>query len=131
MTKLLMLMAAVFAAAILSAEETPAVTGTWNMGLQGGDHVVPVAMVLQQEGKKVSGTIAVPSQQRTGQAVDVEMAGEIIDGALAISGTLPGAAEPTTIVVTAVLKDDGSLEGTATVGNHKMSFTAERLKERK
>ncbi len=36
-------------------------TGTWNMGLQGG-HVIPVALVLKQEGTTLSGTVALPTQ---------------------------------------------------------------------
>ena len=129
MKKLLMLTAAVFAAATLSAD-APTITGTWNMGVQGGDHVVPVALVLKQDGNKVAGTIAMPTQ-RTGQPVDVDMTGEMTDGTFSISGDVPGAAEATTIVVAASLKDDGSLEGTVSMRDHKMSFTAERLKERK
>jgi len=129
MKKLLMLTAAVCAAGTLRAE-TPTVTGTWNMGVQGGDHVVPVALVLKQDGRKVTGTIAMPTQ-RTGQPVDVEMTGEMTDGTFTISGDVPGAAEATTIAVAASLKDDGSLEGTVSMRDHKMPFTAERLKERK
>jgi hypothetical protein len=129
MKKLLMLTAAVCAAATLRAE-TPTVTGTWNMGVQGGDHVVPIALVLKQDGHKVTGTIAMPTQ-RTGQPVDVEMTGEMTDGTFTISGDVPGAAEATTIAVAASLKDDGSLEGTVSMRDHKMPFTAERLKERK
>jgi hypothetical protein len=129
MTKLLMLTAAIFAAATLSAE-APTVTGTWNMGVQGGDHVVPVALVLKHDGNKVTGTIAMPTQ-RTGQPVDVEMTGEMTDGTFTISGTVPGAAEATTIAVAASLKDDGSLEGTVSMRDHKMSFSAVRLKVRK
>jgi hypothetical protein len=128
MKRFLMLMAFTFAAAGVRAE-TPTVTGTWNMGLQ-GDHVVPIALVLKQDGTKLTGTLAMPTQH-VGQRVDVEMTGEIADGAFTISGEVPGAAEPTTISVAAALKDDGSLEGTVAMRDHKMPFTAERLKERK
>lgn len=128
MKRLLMLMAFTFAVAGVRAE-TPTVTGTWNMGLQ-GDHVVPIALVLKQDGTKLTGTLAMPTQH-VGQRVDVEMTGEIADGAFTISGEVPGAAEPTTISVAAALKDDGSLEGTVAMRDHKMPFTAERLKERK
>jgi hypothetical protein len=128
MKRFVMLAAVLVAAAGLSAE-TPTVTGTWNMGLQ-ADHVIPVALVLKQDGKMVAGTLAMPTQ-RHGERVDVEMAGEIADGAFTISGSVPGAAQPTTIAVAATLKDDGSLDGTLTMGDHKLPFTAERLKERK
>ena len=39
-----MLMAAVLALTL--ADSAPNITGTWNMGVQGG-HVVPVALVLK------------------------------------------------------------------------------------
>jgi hypothetical protein len=122
-------LAAVLVAAAGISAESPTVTGTWNMGLQ-GDHVIPVALVLKQDGTKVTGTLAMPTQ-RHGERVDVEMAGEIAGGAFTISGSVPGAAEPTTIALAAALKDDGSLEGTLTMRDHKLPFTAERLKERK
>ena len=128
--KNLLILPAILVAAIVVSAETPTVTGTWNMGVQGGDHVVPVALVLKQDGRKVIGTIAMPTQ-RTGQPVDVDMEGEIVDGAFTIVGSVPGATEPTTIAVAASLKDDGSLEGTVSMRDHKMPFTAERLKERK
>src|SRR5205085_12180436 len=47
-------------AALAVADPPPNVTGTWQMGLQGG-HVVPVALVLKQDGKVVTGTIALPT----------------------------------------------------------------------
>ena len=58
--KRLVMLAAVLAAAVGVSAETPTVTGTWNMGLQ-GDHVIPVALVLKQDGTKVTGTIAMPT----------------------------------------------------------------------
>ena len=35
--------------------EPQGLTGTWNMGLQGG-HVIPVALVLKQDGEALAGT---------------------------------------------------------------------------
>lgn len=112
-----------------AAAEAPTLTGTWNMGLQ-GDHVIPTALVLKQAGRTVTGTIALPTQH-VGQRVEVELTGEFADGALTLSGTVQGAAEPTSIGLTATLKDDGSLEGTLSMRDHKLPWTAERLKERK
>jgi hypothetical protein len=105
------------------------VTGTWNMGLEGG-HVIPVALVLKQDGTTVTGTIALPTQN-VGQRVDVALAGKMIDGALTLSGTVEGAKEPTTIDIAGTLNDDGSMEGTMTSPHGKMTWTADRLKERK
>ena len=122
-------LAVVVAAALAARAETPSIAGTWNMGLQ-GDHVIPTALVLKQDGKKVTGTIAMPTQH-VGQRVDVELTGEFVDNALTLSGTVDHAAEPTTIEITGTLKDDGSLEGKLGVGSHRVSWTAERLRERK
>ena len=85
--------------ALLAAAEAPTVAGTWNMGLQ-GDHVIPTALVLKQDGKSVNGTIALPTQ-RIGERVEVELKGEFVDRALTLSGTVEHAAEPTTIEITA------------------------------
>jgi hypothetical protein len=107
------------------------VTGTWNMGLQGG-HVVPVALVLKQDGKTVTGTITLPTQH--GDRKDVEMKGEFDAGALKISGEVDGAVDPTTIEIEGKLLEDGSMEGTVAMiakETHRMQWTAERLKERK
>jgi hypothetical protein len=126
----------IFAASIaiaMLAAETPSITGTWNMGLQ-GDHVIPTALVLKQQEKKLTGTIAIPTQ-RAGQRVEVALTGEFVDGALKLSGDVESATEPTTITIAGTLKDDGTLEGTLSMRNHgrdhNLPWTAERLKERK
>jgi hypothetical protein len=113
---------------------TASLTGTWNMGLEGG-HVSPVALVLKQDGDALSGTISMPTQ-RIGQTVDVALKGQIVEGALALSGAVEGAKDPTTIEITGKLNDEGMLEGhvkmSGTQGPHgDMPYTAERLKERK
>ena len=114
--------------------ETPSLTGTWNMGLEGG-HVIPVALVLKQDGDVLSGTISMPTQ-KIGQTVDVALKGGLANGAFALSGTVEGAKDPTTIEIKGKLNDEGMLEGTVTMsgrgdGHHDMPYTAERLKERK
>jgi hypothetical protein len=124
-------------AAGLSAQrgktETPSLTGTWQMGLQGG-HVIPVALVLKQDGQTLTGTVSMPTQ-RIGQTVDVPLKGEVANGALTLAGTVEGAKEPTTIEITGTLNDEGILEGKVTMGgrgdgHRDMPYTAERLKER-
>jgi hypothetical protein len=117
----------------LTAADPKTVTGTWNMGLQ-GDHVIPTALVLKQEDKKLTGTIALPTQN-IGQRVEVELSGEIADGAFTLTGTVENAKEPASLTITGALKDDGSLEGRLVMKNHgrdhDLPWTAERLKERK
>ena len=108
--------------------EAPNVTGTWNMGLQGG-HVVPVALTLEQKGTTVTGAILLPTQR--GDRLEVQLKGELVDLALTLSGTVEGAAEPTTIEITGTLNDDGSMEGRLKGPHGEVPWTAERLKERK
>ena len=111
-----------------------ALTGTWNMGLQGG-HVIPVAFVLKQDGDALSGTISMPTQ-KIGQTVDVALKGDIADGSFTLSGAVESAKDPTTIEIKGKLNDEGMLEGRVVMsgaqGPHgDMPYTAERLKERK
>jgi hypothetical protein len=124
--------AAALIAIVLAADAAPTLTGTWNMGLQGG-HVVPVALVLKQAGTSLTGTISMPTQG-VGERKDVELTGQFEGGVLKLSGAVDGAAEPTTIDVEGRLQDDGSLAGTLAMiakDVHKIEWTAERLKERK
>ena len=125
-------------AAGLSAQhgkmDAPSLTGTWNMGLEGG-HVIPVALVLEQDGDALTGTISMPTQ-RAGSTVDVALKGAIAKGAFTLSGTVEGAKEPTTIEISGKLNDEGMLAGNVTMsgrgeGHEGMPYTAERLKERK
>jgi hypothetical protein len=106
-------------------------TSTRNMALQGG-HVVPVALVLAQDGTVVTGTIAMPTQH-FGDRKEVELKGELIGRELNLAGAVDGAADPTTIEIAGTLLDDGTLEGTVEMKakeTHSMRWTAERLKER-
>ena len=123
-----MLVASLFVTAALAADPAT-VAGTWNMGLQ-HEHVIPTALVLEQQGKAVTGTIALPTQH-IGQRIEVRLSGEFVDGTLKLSGTVENAKEPTTIQLSAKLQDDGSLEGTLGMHDHTVPWTAERLKERK
>jgi hypothetical protein len=120
------MMLALLAAALLSDSS---VTGTWNMGLQ-GDHVIPTALVLKQDGHDVTGTIALPTQN-VGQRVEVQLTGTFIDNELKLSGQVEHAKEPTTIVIQGKFGEDGMLEGTINVHERQLPWTAERLKERK
>jgi hypothetical protein len=71
------------------AGDAKTLTGTWNMGLQGG-HVIPVALVLEQKGTLLTGTLTMPTQN-AGQTVDVALKGEFANAALSIAGTVEGA----------------------------------------
>jgi hypothetical protein len=113
--------------------DAPSLTGTWNMGLQGG-HVIPVALVLEQNGEALTGTVSMPTQ-RIGQTVDVALKGDFAHGSVTLSGSVEGSKEPVTIEIRGKLNDEGMLEGTVTMGgrgegHRDMPYTAERLKER-
>ena len=60
------MIAVIALAAGLSAQhgkaESAGLTGTWNMGLQGG-HVIPVALVLKQDGDSLTGVVSMPTQR--------------------------------------------------------------------
>jgi hypothetical protein len=114
-------------AASLSAAETPNITGTWNMGLE-ADHVIPTAFVLKQDGKQLTGTIALPT--RDGHRMEIQLSGSIADGAFSLTGTVEGT-EPSTIDLAGKLTDEGSLEGTMKSRHGTWKWTAERFKERK
>ena len=129
MMKAFAVTAFLLAAVGLSAQKGESLTGTWNMGLQ-GDHVIPTALVLTQDGKAVTGTIAMPTQH-IGQRTEVTLTGELVERTLKLSGDVEHAKEPTTIVIDATLTDEGTLEGTLKMGTHQLPWTAERLKERK
>src|SRR3954452_6803534 len=135
MTKRVAMMMVMLSLTIAAAAQTKAgLTGTWNMGLQGG-HVIPVALVLKQEGTTLSGTIAMPTQP-PGQTVDVDLKGSLTSGAFTLAGNVEGAKEPTSIEIKGKLNDEGTIDGTLTMNGasahpREMPYTAERLKERK
>ena len=114
-----------------ASAETPNITGTWNMGLQGG-HVIPVALVLKQDGKALTGTITLP-RQSPGQRDEVALTGEIADGAFTLSGAVEHDSGGVKLEIAGKTLEDGTLEGTVSMPGHleKMQWTAERLKERK
>lgn len=122
-----MILAALASTILLLADAS--VTGTWNMGLQ-GDHVIPTALVLKQDGHDVTGTIALPTQN-IGQRVEVKLTGTFADNVLRLSGDVEHAKEPTTIEIQGHFADEGDLEGTIAVHGRSIPWTAERLKERK
>jgi hypothetical protein len=143
-----------------AAAQTPQpaapLTGTWNMGLI-ADHVVPVALVLDQKGTALTGTFIFMGK-------DFPVTGDITDGKLTLkgkgpafgvrnahdAGTAAGAGPKTTaagpatpgaapqladMTITGTVDADGALAGTLATkvgdGTGTIKWTAERLKERK
>ena len=67
-----------------AASPAPAsVSGSWKVSLH-GQHIIPVGMELKQDGRKVTGTLMLWNG-------DVVLDGELVDGAMKVSGRL----EPT------------------------------------
>jgi hypothetical protein len=114
-------------ASLSAFAEAANITGTWNMGLE-ADHVIPTAFVLKQDGKQLTGTIALPT--RDGHRMEIQLSGSIADGAFSLTGTVEGT-EPSTIDLAGKLTDEGSLEGTMKSRHGTWKWTAERFKERK
>jgi len=109
------------------------ISGTWKMGLQGG-HVIPVPLVLKQDGKTLTGTIGIPTSPT--DRIEVALTGEIADGVLKLSGTVEqekdDQKEKRTLTIEGHVLEDGTLEGQLDFPGHAhLPWTAERLKDRK
>src|SRR5688572_28491044 len=108
----------VMTAAIAAA---PTVSGQWKMSVQGGAHGnATMGLTLQQYGSKVTGTFA------TGHA-DMPVTGEFVDGALKLQSVSSG---DSNIILSAKLKDDGTLAGYISSPMGDMTWTATRSAER-
>jgi hypothetical protein len=142
-------------AAAQTPQKDAPLTGTWSMGLI-ADHVVPVALVLDQKGTALTGTFIFMGK-------DFPVTGDVTDGKLTLkgkgpafgvrnahdAGTAAGAgptagAGPATpgsapqladMTITGTVDADGALAGTLAAkvgeGTGTIKWTAERLKERK
>jgi len=113
-----------FAALAAAADVTQTIDGTWNTAMQGGDHVVPVALVLKQDGTKVTGSIMMPGNE-------IPLQGSFENGQLALTGRWNRRAISQEIKLTAKLLEDGTMAGEMGGGGHAMHWTAERLKAKK
>lgn len=145
----------------VAAAQTPrkdnSLTGTWTMGLI-GDHVIPVALVLDQNGSALTGTFIFMGK-------DFPVTGEVAGGKITLKGqgpafgsrnghdagvaagagpgkpavagpAAPGAApQLADMVITGAIDADGALAGNLATkmgeATGTIKWTAERLKERK
>jgi len=133
---------AALAAAGTAAAQTPQknapLTGTWTMGLI-GDHVIPVALVLDQSGTALTGTFIFMGK-------DFPVSGDVTDGKVTLKGKGPAfgvrnahdagsAPQVADMIITGAVDADGALAGTLATkvgeGMGTIKWTAERLKERK
>lgn len=126
------------------AAETPSLTGNWNMSLQ-GDHAIPAGVTLEQDGKKITGTMMFMGK-------DIKLEGEFVDGSLTLTsnaafllgpppdsqsghgaGALHGSssdAPPAKMRIIAKLKDDGTFAGEITTSRGSLPMSAERFRQR-
>lgn len=132
------LIAAPRAAAAQTAGAPASVAGTWNMGLV-GDHVIPVALVLEQDGGALTGTFILMGK-------DFPLTGTVAGRTLTLTGKGPAFGRPggdhnaadaaaPDMTITGELNDDGGLAGDVALkmseSTRRIKWTAERLKERK
>ena len=111
-------LALVMTAALAAA---PSVGGSWKMSVHGGPHGnATMGLILKQEGTKVTGTFA------TGHA-DMPVTGEFADGALKLESVSSGDSK---IILSAKLKDDGTLAGYISSPMGDMTWTATRSAEK-
>lgn len=111
-------------------EKTKDVVGTWDMNLMSHQ----VALVLEQDGSKVTGTFSAMGK-------DMPVFGEFADNQLSLTGkgALMGAPshdggpapEPVPMRLTGTLLEDGTLAGEMPSPMGVVKWTAERLKKKK
>lgn len=129
--------AVIAAAAVPATAQTPPAThglaGTWTLGLEGADHVIPIGLTLEQHGDALTGTLAMMGKT-------YPVAGSLQGQTLALTGQgalgLPGTPAPVGDVTIAGTADaGGGFAGTFTLKTSTrlmaMHYTAERLRERK
>ena len=113
-------------AAPSQSADTTTVAGTWNVSII-GDHVVPVALVLQQDGSTVTGTLMLHGR-------DIPVEGEYRDRSLRVTAAAEGADGVAhgfgALTITGTMKDDGTLSGEVDGSRGRIPMTAERLKKR-
>jgi len=111
-----------FSAALAAAE---GVAGNWSIAIDGppGHGEMTASLVLKQDGKKVSGTLA------TDHAGALKVEGEFADGTLTLEVASPnGDAQKTTM--TAKVKEDGTLAGYLSGPMGDMKCTGKRVKDK-
>ena len=115
---------AVMAALVLTASVATAVpvSGTWNLSFDSPHGPAAMALVLKQDGTKVTGTFA------SGHHPDMAVEGEFADGTLKLETTEAGDDK---ITFTGKLKDDGTLAGYLSSPMGDMKWTAARAPEPK
>jgi hypothetical protein len=112
------------------ADETSSVTGTWIMLVEGHQ----IGLVLEQDGEKITGTLMVMGREQPLEGTFVERSLRLVgvnqEGADESAGAPHGGGGPGAGPITAMMKDDGTLEGELSTNKGRMAWTGERLRKR-
>jgi hypothetical protein len=98
------------------------IAGKWNLTVKSPHGEVAMVLVLEQDGRKVTGTF---SSSHTG---DLPIEGEFNAGALKLATTKGNA--DSRITLDSRLKDDGTLAGYLSTASADMTWTAQRAKDK-
>ena len=101
----------------------PSIAGRWTLttSADGPHGAVTMGLLLKQDGKKVTATLAPP------HGGEIPLEGEFVDGTLKLSTSSQGGEAPHA-TLTAVLKDNGTFAGYLSSERGDMTWTAERVK---
>jgi hypothetical protein len=102
----------------------PALAGKWSLSVETPQGTMTNTMDLKLDGKNVTGTI-------TSQMGTNELVGEFTDGKLTFNMSVDTPNGSLQIAWSGAFKDDGTLSGTASLGDMgQMNWTASRLKDK-
>jgi hypothetical protein len=97
-------------------------TGKWSMSLEGPQGPMTLGLVLNQQGTKVTGTLAGPQG-------DAPLEGQFVDGTLTFGISVESPNGSMQLSFSGKLKDDGSLEGTLSGPMGEIPWKAVRVKD--
>jgi hypothetical protein len=100
--------------------KTTTVAGTWTMNIKSPHGPVTMTLALQQDGKKVTGTLTTPHG-------DMRVDGDVAEHTLKLATPRDGDMRMT---LTAKMKGDGTLDGYLSSEMGDMTWTAERVKDK-
>jgi hypothetical protein len=98
------------------------VTGKWSLSIETPQGPMTVAMVLKQEGTKVTGTLAGPQGETA-------LEGQFVDGTLTFGISFEGGGGSMQLSFSAKLAEDGSLAGVMSGPMGEIPWTAVRVKD--
>ena len=106
------------------AGDAKSVAGKWSMSVETQNGAMASTLDLKLDGKKVTGTIA--SEMGTNNII-----GEFADGKLTFNLSIESPNGTFDIAFSGAIKDDGTMAGTASMGDMgSMNWTAQRVKDK-